>query len=141
MIYFKIVIFSIVYLASSSASEKWLSLSSFTELKQLKYQQKKLKKLKLLCYFQLQKQIIPYSCYEWIPLIQTPIQKKLSIPYLNEQCHEFSKSINNLQKISKILQKNYLSPYCYKILHLRKKYLEYQLRDGKLEDVFNWYFK
>jgi hypothetical protein len=110
------------------------------ELTQLIQSKETRKELKTLCFLQLQKKSVPYSCYEW--LTQSQLEKKnLPLQYLNEKCLEFSGFLNKPNEIKKILQSQSLSPFCRKIINQQKKRIEYKLRDSSISDIFTWYFK
>ena len=121
------------------ANEQWMNTRHLTDLKSLIKKQEIKQELKTLCFLQLNKQIIPYSCYEWIKY-KKPKRKRLCLQYLNEKCQEFSIHLKNPEKIQEILKKQILSPACYKRVREQKRRIEYQLRDHSLSDIFKWYF-
>ncbi len=102
--------------------------------------QERQKELKILCFLQLEKKIVPYFCYEWLKY-KKPEQGAAFLSYLNEKCQEFSTSLKKPHKIKEILQKNHhLNSFCYKTLYKQKKRIEYQLRDQAPSRIFQWYF-
>lgn len=129
------------YITYGFTNEKLITLNNLTELKQLINKNKTKKKLKILCLLQLQKKIIPYSCYKLIKQISSFKKTKPLVKYLDEKCIEFSVSIKKLTELKKIIEKKTLSPTCRKAIYQQKSRIEYQLRDGVPEDILKWYFK
>ena len=117
-----------------------MTTRNLNEFKQLIQDQEVKKELKILCLLQLQKKIVPYSCYEWLEQISYHKEKMLLLQYLNEKCREFSVYLKNLKKIKKILQQKSLSSDCRKTISQQKNRIEYQLRDHAPSDIFTWYF-
>lgn len=142
-IYFKIIIPSLClfFITHTFASNKWLSLNSLAELKQLKQKNHIIKKLKFLCLLQLKKKGVPYSCYPWIKQISFLKKNTELIYYLNEKCLEFSVFMTDLKNIKKILKQKHLSLICRKSLYKQKNLIEYKLRDDTPKNIFKWYLK
>ena len=128
------------YLSFSQANEQWMAARNLKEFKQIIQKQERGKELKTLCFLQLQKKQVPYSCYEWLA---PGALKETALPlqYLNENCERSSVHLKSLLKIKKILQQKSLSSFCRKKIKWQKKRIEYQLRDYPLSDIFTWYFK
>ena len=98
--------------------------------------------LKASCKVQLQKNKIPWACYEWIYQKKPEEEIKQSLTtYFNEKCQTSSVRSNELKQIHKALQNQYLSAFCRQILQEKKQIIEYQLRDMAPDFLFKWYFK
>ena len=115
-----------------------MKAQNLRELHQIIRNQKKYKKLKVLCRRQLRKKIIPVACYGWIK-IKPLYQQKPSLAFLDEKCQEFSTSLRNPKKITEILHSKHLSPFCRRTISQQKKMIEYQLRDHIL--IFHRYLE
>ena len=110
------------------------------ELTRLIQSQETKRELKTLCFLQLQKKYVPYSCYEWL-ILASPEKTSLPLQYLNEKCLESSGFLKKPEEIKRILQNQNLSPFCRKIINQQKTSIEYKLRDSSVSDIFTWYFK
>ncbi len=125
----------------SFPNEQWMSARSTQELEKMIEKQETKEKLKTLCLLQLQKETVPYACYEWKNFSKNPhIQKNtLLTSYLNEKCEEFSGRLKKPEQIKQILQKQHLSEFCRKQIKRAKKLIEYQLRDQAPENILKWH--
>ena len=55
-----------LYPSIGRADEKWMVARSKKALEQIIKAQEKQKELKIFCLWQLRKNVVPYSCYEWL---------------------------------------------------------------------------
>lgn len=133
----------LLYPFFSFPNEQWMSARSIQELEQMIEKQENKEKLKALCLLQLQKETVPYACYEWISFSENPRNQKniFLISYLNEKCEEFSLKLTDPEQIKQILQKPHLSKFCRKQISQVKKLIEYQLRDQAPKNILNWHLQ
>lgn len=135
-----LLVFSLLISKASFASEIWKQAGSLKEL-QFQAQQAELKKeLKMACLFQIKTEKIPNTCYTWLSL-QNHSKKNEVKSYLDEKCMRAVSNIKKLPKIKKILNNKHLSNPCRKWTKRQKAILEYQLRDGAAESLFQWYLQ
>ena len=132
----------LLYGFSAYSNELWIKARNLEQLNQMTYNKQEQEYLKISCQIQLQKNKIPWACYEWIHQKKAEEKIKQSlIPYFNEKCQISPTDLNALKQIHKALQSQHLSWFCRKILQEKKQIIEYQLRDMAPELLFNWYFK
>ena len=115
---------------------------SLQELNHIIHIQQKERYLKTSCQIQLQKNKIPWACYQWIHLKKVKKETKSSlISYFDEKCQIFSTKLVELKFIQTALNSPHLSLFCRKILEGKAKTMEYQLRDLQPAFLFNWHLK
>ncbi len=132
----------LLYSFSAYSNENWIKVRNLEELNQVIHNKQQQEYLKISCRIQLQKNKIPWACYEWMAQKEPKAEIKQSfISYFNEKCQTSSHNLNNLAQIHRALQSSNLSRFCQTILKEKKGIIEYQLRDKAPDLLFNWYFK
>ena len=124
----------LTYSVFVSESEEWIKARSLKEFQQTIQKQVKEKELRTLCFLQLKRNKVPYSCYEWKKQFK---EKSLNTAYLDEKCHDFSENLKNLKQVRKILSQKSLSLSCRKRITQQKEHLEYLHRDLPVEKLFS----
>ena len=132
----------VLYSFSAYSNENWIKARNLEELNQIIRNKQQLEYLNLSCRIQLQKNKIPWACYEWMKQKEPKAKIKQNfISYFNEKCQTSSHNLNDLTQIHRSLQSPSLSRFCQTILREKKSIIEYQLRDMAPDLLFNWYFK
>ena len=132
----------VLYSFSAFSNENWIKAKNLEELNQIIRNKQQLEYLNLSCRIQLQKNKIPWACYEWMKQKEPKAEiKQIFISYFNEKCQTSSHNLNDLTQIHRSLQSPSLSRFCQTILREKKSIIEYQLRDMAPDLLFNWYFK